>query len=96
MTVNYARPGLVNRDLLPARLVSGDGPTDAVGLLQIAVNKEILTDLRKKATFNRIMGVESHELSPAEIKKMWPIPWTDDVLTGFYTEGDGRANPAFV
>jgi glycine cleavage system T protein len=67
-----------------------------VGLLQIAVNEEILTDLRRKATFNRIMGVESHELSPAEIKKMWPIARTDDVLTGFYTEGDGRANPVDV
>ena len=27
---------------------------------------------------------------------MWPTVETDDVLTGFYTEGDGCANPVDV
>lgn len=64
-----------------------------VGLLQIAANEEILLDLRRKASFNRLLGVESRELSRAEVKEMWPLARTDDVLAGFYTEGDGRANP---
>jgi 4-methylaminobutanoate oxidase (formaldehyde-forming) len=67
-----------------------------VGLLQIAANREVLTDLRRKASFNRLMGVESQELSPAEVKAMWPLAKTDDVLAGFYTAGDGRANPVDV
>jgi 4-methylaminobutanoate oxidase (formaldehyde-forming) len=64
-----------------------------VGLLQIAANEEILLDLRRKASFNRLLGVESRELSRAEVKEMWPLARTEDVLAGFYTEGDGRANP---
>jgi 4-methylaminobutanoate oxidase (formaldehyde-forming) len=64
-----------------------------VGLLQVAANEEILIDLRRKASFNRLMGVESQELSPAEIRDLWPLARTEDLLAGFYTEGDGRANP---
>ena len=64
-----------------------------VGLLQVAANEEVLVDLRRKASFNRLLGIQSRELSPADVKEMWPIARTDDVLAGFYTEGDGRANP---
>jgi glycine cleavage system aminomethyltransferase T/glycine/D-amino acid oxidase-like deaminating enzyme len=64
-----------------------------VGLLQVAANEEVLVDLRRKASFNRLLGIQSRELSPSDVKEMWPIARTDDVLAGFYTEGDGRANP---
>jgi 4-methylaminobutanoate oxidase (formaldehyde-forming) len=67
-----------------------------VGLLQIAANPGILTDLRRKASFNRLMGIESQEFSPGEVQEMWPLARTDDVLAGFLTEGDGRANPVDV
>ena len=67
-----------------------------IGLLQIAANEDVLTDLRRKASFNRYMGIASKELSPAEVKEMWPLAKTDDVLAGFLTEGDGRANPVDV
>ena len=33
---------------------------DPVGLLQVAANREILEDLRRKATFGRSMGIETH------------------------------------
>jgi 4-methylaminobutanoate oxidase (formaldehyde-forming) len=67
-----------------------------VGLLQVAANEEILIDLRRKASFNRLMGIESQELSPAEVRDLWPLAKTGDLLAGFYTEGDGRANPVDV
>lgn len=69
---------------------------DPVGLLQIAVNPEILEDLRRKATFGRSMGIETHELSPKEVAEQWPLARTDDVLAGFLTAADGRANPVDV
>jgi 4-methylaminobutanoate oxidase (formaldehyde-forming) len=69
---------------------------DQVGLLQVAANEGILEDLRRKATFNKYMGVESEELSPAEVKAMWPLARTDDILAGFFAEKDGRANPVDV
>ena len=67
-----------------------------VGLLQIAANKEVLGDLRRKATFGRLMGVDSIEVSPSEIRDLWPLARHDDVLAGFLTEADGRANPVDV
>ena len=67
-----------------------------VGLLQVAANEEVLVDLRRKAAFNRLMGVESREVSPSEIKALWPLARTDDLLGGYLTEGDGRANPVDV
>jgi 4-methylaminobutanoate oxidase (formaldehyde-forming) len=38
----------------------------------------------------------TRDLSPAEIKQLWPLARTDDLLGGFLTEGDGRANPVDV
>ena len=67
-----------------------------VGLLQVAANEAVLEDLRRKATFNKYMGVESEELSPAEVKAMWPLARTDDILAGFFAQNDGRANPVDV
>ncbi len=67
-----------------------------VGLLQIAATKEILGDLRRKASFGRLMGVESQEVSRSEIRDLWPLARHDDVLAGFLTEADGRANPVDV
>jgi 4-methylaminobutanoate oxidase (formaldehyde-forming) len=69
---------------------------DPVGLLQIAANPEILEDLRRKATFGRSMGIETQELSPREVGERWPLARTDDVLAGFLTADDGRANPVDV
>jgi 4-methylaminobutanoate oxidase (formaldehyde-forming) len=64
-----------------------------VGLLQVAADEEILEDLRRKASFNRLMGIDSRELPAQAVREMWPLARTDDVLAGFYTEADGRANP---
>jgi len=67
-----------------------------VGLLQVAANREILEDLRRKATFGRNVGIDTHELSPREIAEYWPLARTDDLLAGFITPDDGRANPVDV
>ncbi|NRA07435.1 MAG: GcvT family protein [Myxococcales bacterium] len=67
-----------------------------VGLLQIAADREILGDLQRKATFGRLMGVDSQEVGPEEVQKLWPLAKTEDVLAGFFTAADGRANPVDV
>ncbi|NQY68850.1 MAG: FAD-binding oxidoreductase, partial [Flavobacteriales bacterium] len=67
-----------------------------IGLLQVAANEHVETDLRRKAAFNKHMGIDSHELSPKEILDMWPLANVDDVRRGFLTVGDGRANPVDV
>jgi len=65
----------------------------AVGYMQIASNPERLNSLRRRADYCRGYGVSTEEISAAEIKKMWPLFYTDDILAGFYTAEDGRTNP---
>ncbi len=65
----------------------------AVGYMQIASNPERLNSLRRRADYCRGHGVSMEEISAAEIKKMWPLFDTDDILAGFYTAEDGRTNP---
>ena len=69
---------------------------DPVGLLQVASTQEILEDLRRKATFGRMVGIENHEISPGEVAALWPQARVDDILAGFLTPADGRANPVDV
>jgi 4-methylaminobutanoate oxidase (formaldehyde-forming) len=65
----------------------------ANGYMQVANNPERLYSLRSRADFCRAYGVNTEEISVAEIKKMWPLFYTDDLLAGFYTAEDGRTNP---
>ena len=65
----------------------------AVGYLQIASNPERAYNLRKRSDFTRAYNVFTEEISPAEVKNMWPQFQVDDVLAGFYTADDGRTNP---
>ncbi len=64
-----------------------------VGYLEIACTPSRLEGLRRIADFDRVFEVNVEEIPPSEIKKMWPLMETDDILAGFYTPGDGRANP---
>jgi glycine cleavage system aminomethyltransferase T/glycine/D-amino acid oxidase-like deaminating enzyme len=68
----------------------------AVGYMQIASNPERLDSLRRRADYCRGHGVSTEEISAAEIKRMWPLFDTDDILAGFYTAEDGRVNPVDV
>ncbi len=67
-----------------------------VGYLQIASNPERVDKLRRVSDFCRGFEIDVEEISTAEVKKMWPLFETDDVLCGFYTPDDGRANPVDV
>ena len=65
----------------------------AVGYMQIASNPERLESLRRRADYCRGHGISTEEISAAEIKTMWPLFETGDILAGFYTAEDGRTNP---
>ncbi len=65
----------------------------AVGYMQIASNPERLDSLRRRADSCSARGISTEEISATEIKKMWPLFHTDDILAGFYTAEDGRTNP---
>ncbi len=67
-----------------------------VGLIELAIEPGRLEEYRRVAAFNRLCGVEVHEISPAEVAGLFPIARTDDVLAGFYIPADGRVNPVDV
>ena len=55
-----------------------------------------LEEYRRVAAFNRLCGVEVHEISPREVAGLFPLARIDDVLAGFYIPADGRVNPVDV
>ncbi len=67
-----------------------------VGFVQVATDTDRLEEYRRVAAFNRLCGIDVHEVSPAEVKGLFPLAHTDDVLAGFYVAEDGRANPVDV
>ncbi|MDM8537531.1 FAD-dependent oxidoreductase [Desulfobacterales bacterium HSG17] len=64
-----------------------------VGFIEAASNKDRLEEYRRVAEFNRYCGVDVNEISPSEIKKLFPLAKVDDLLAGFYIKEDGRVNP---
>src|SRR5512145_2445513 len=64
-----------------------------VGFIELATEPDRLEEYRRVAAFNRYCGVDVHEISAAQVRDLFPLARTDDVLAGFYVPGDGRANP---
>src|SRR5262245_46042636 len=67
-----------------------------VGFIEVAADADRLEEYRRVAAFNRFCGVDVHEISPSEVKRLFPLARVDDMLAGFYVKGDGRANPVDV
>ncbi len=67
-----------------------------VGYIELACTPGQYEQLRRTSNFVRGYGVNSLEISPAEVKALWPLARVDDVIAGFYTAEDGRANPVDV
>ncbi len=63
------------------------------GSISIAVNDARLAELKRKADFAALHGVEAHYLETPEIAERWPLINADGVLGGIYMPSDGAANP---
>ena len=66
------------------------------GFIEVAADADRLEEFRRVAAFNRWCGVDAQEISPSEVKSLFPLARVDDILAGFYVQGDGRANPVDV
>src|SRR5688572_24206048 len=64
-----------------------------VGFIEVAADKDRLEEYRRVSAFNRYCGVDVHEISPGQVKDLFPIAKTDDILAGFYVKEDGRVDP---
>ncbi|MEA2751346.1 MAG: hypothetical protein QOI41_5489, partial [Myxococcales bacterium] len=67
-----------------------------VGFIEVAADADRLEEYRRVSAFNRYCGVDVHEISPAQVKDLFPLARTEDILAGFYVKEDGRADPVGV
>lgn len=63
------------------------------GSISIALNEERLAELRRKADFARLFGVEAQFMQTPEIAERWPLMNAEGVLGGIHMPSDGSANP---
>lgn len=63
------------------------------GSISIALNEERLAELRRKADFASLFGVEARTMETPEIAERWPLMNAEGVLGGIYMPSDGSANP---
>ena len=64
-----------------------------IGYLQLACTQDWLIERRRMAVAARTHGVNVEEISASEVKKLWPLADTNDIIAGFYVPEDGRVNP---
>ena len=65
-----------------------------VGYVQTGASPDRIDKLRREADFLRGMGIEREEISAAEVRELWPMLDVADLIAGFYTANEGRADPA--
>ncbi|TGD42137.1 FAD-dependent oxidoreductase [Pseudotabrizicola sediminis] len=67
-----------------------------VGSISVALTPDRLEELRRQATLARIFDVEVGEISPSDIKAMYPHLEVGDVLGGVHLPLDGQCDPANI
>jgi 4-methylaminobutanoate oxidase (formaldehyde-forming) len=66
------------------------------GSIQLAITAEKAEEMRRGVHMAASFGVEAHEVSPAEVKSLWPLADVSDLSAAFYFPNDARANPTDV
>ncbi len=66
------------------------------GFIEVASDRDRLEEYRRVSAFNRLMGIDVHEISPQQVKDLFPLAHVDDLHAGFYVKEDGRADPVGV
>ena len=64
-----------------------------VGFIEVAGDKDRLEEYRRVSAFNRFCGIDVQEISPREVKDLFPLANVEDLHAGFYVKDDGRADP---
>ena len=63
------------------------------GFIELASDKDRLEEYRRVAAINRKFGIDVKEIGRDEVKTLFPLCETEDILAGFFVEDDGRVNP---
>lgn len=68
----------------------------ACGHLHLASTATRREAQRREMNFTRTLGMEKHEVSPAEVARMFPLVDTTGLHSAVWSPQDGRANPVDV
>jgi heterotetrameric sarcosine oxidase gamma subunit len=66
------------------------------GSIQLAKTLDKAEEMRRGLHMATCFGVQAHEITPAEVQKMWPLADVSDLKAAFYFPDDGRVNPTDV
>jgi sarcosine dehydrogenase len=66
------------------------------GCLRLATNEDRWTEYRRLATTAKSFGMDMHLLTPDEVKAMWPLMMTDDLVGASWLPTDGQASPSDI
>lgn len=66
------------------------------GSIQLAMTAAKAEEMRRGFNIAKSFGVEAHEVTPAEVKAMWPLADVGDLAAAFHFPNDARANPTDV
>ncbi|HSF94997.1 MAG TPA: FAD-dependent oxidoreductase, partial [Thermohalobaculum sp.] len=66
------------------------------GCLRLACNDDRWTEYKRLATTAQSFGMEMHLVSPAEVKRMWPLMETSDLVGASWLPTDGQASPSDI
>ncbi|BCH27441.1 GcvT family protein [Mesorhizobium sp. L-8-3] len=66
------------------------------GCLRLATNQDRWTEFRRLATTARSFGMDMELLSPAEVKRMWPLMEVGDLVGASWLPTDGQASPSDI
>ena len=66
------------------------------GCLRLATTADRWTEYRRLATTARSFGMEMDLISPSEVKAMWPLMDTADLIGASWLPTDGQASPSDI
>ena len=66
------------------------------GCLRLATTQDRWTEYKRLATTAQSFGMEMHLVSPAEVKRMWPLMNADDLVGASWLPTDGQASPTDI
>lgn len=66
------------------------------GCLRLATNQDRWTEFKRLATTARSFGMDMHLVSPDEVKRMWPLMDTSDLVGASWLPTDGQASPSDI
>lgn len=91
-TTSFAAYGIELLQELEAETGQNPGYRQS-GSISIAINEDRLAELKRKADFASLFGIDASYLSAEEISERWPLMNPDGVIGGIYMPKDGSANP---